>query len=90
MRKFLIGCFALLLLGLSAVAVGAPIDINTAEAPALAKAMKGVGTKKAEAIVVYRKKHGPFKSVDELAKVKGISKKTIEANREKISVGKNK
>ena len=90
MRKFIVACFSLLLLGLSAVAVGAPIDINTADAPALALAMKGVGTKKAEAIVIYRKKHGPFKSVDELAKVKGISKKTIESNRGKLSVGKNR
>ncbi len=90
MRKFLVGCFSLLLLGLSAVAWGAPVDINTADAPALAMVMKGVGAKKAEAIVAYRKAHGPYRSVDELAKVKGISTKTIAANREKLSVGKHK
>jgi len=88
MRKFIISFASLLLLALSSLAVAATVDINSADAPALASAIKGVGPKKAEAIVAYRKEHGPFKSVDDLAKVKGISKKTIDANRANLAVDK--
>jgi len=66
--------------------VYAAVDINLASEPELAAALKGVGVKKARAIVDYRKTHGAFKSVDELAGVKGISLKTIEKNRQNISV----
>lgn len=66
---------------------GAPVNVNTADAPAIADAMKGVGLKKAEAIVAYRKEHGAFKSLDQLAAVKGIGLKTVEANRAAITLG---
>ncbi|HEY0233315.1 MAG TPA: helix-hairpin-helix domain-containing protein, partial [Dokdonella sp.] len=59
----------------------AQVDINSADAKALAEAMSGVGLIKAEAIVAYREANGPFKRVEDLAKVKGIGAKTIEANR---------
>ena len=36
---------------------------------------------KAEAIVSYREKNGPFKSADDLAKVKGLGKKLIDQNK---------
>jgi competence protein ComEA len=65
-----------------------PVNVNTADAPAIAEAMKGVGLKKAEAIVAYRKEHGAFKSLDQLAGVKGIGLKTVEKNREAITLGK--
>lgn len=74
-------------LALSAVAQAAPIDVNTADAKALASAMSGVGLKRAQTIVDYRVKHGPFKSVDDLAKVKGVGKATIEKNRVNLQVG---
>ena len=66
---------------------GAPVNVNTADAPAIASAMQGVGLKKAEAIVAYRKEHGAFKSLDQLASVKGIGLKTVEKNREMLTVG---
>jgi len=66
---------------------GAPVNVNTADAPAIASAMQGVGLKKAEAIVAYRKEHGAFKSLDQLASVKGIGLKTVEKNRESITLG---
>jgi competence protein ComEA len=66
---------------------GAPVNVNTADAPAIAAAMQGVGLKKAEAIVAYRKEHGAFKSLDQLAAVKGIGLKTVEKNRESITLG---
>jgi len=61
------------------------ININTADAQALTK-LKGVGPKKAEAIVAWRKANGGFKSVDQFAEVKGIGTKTLEANRKSIRI----
>nr|MBA3493967.1 helix-hairpin-helix domain-containing protein [Gammaproteobacteria bacterium] len=46
----------------------------------------GIGPAKAEAIVAYREKHGPFKSVDDLVMVQGIGEKTVEMNRESLGV----
>jgi competence protein ComEA len=63
------------------VANAAPVDINTADAVTLDKSLKGIGPKTAQAIVDYRAKNGPFKSVDELTKVKGVGKATIDKNR---------
>ena len=82
---------SLLLTLLLAVAGGAlageQVDINTADAATLEKVLVGVGPSKAEAIVQYREEHGPFKSADELANVKGIGLKTVERNRDLIKVG---
>jgi competence protein ComEA len=64
-----------------------PVNINTADAATLAKAMDGVGQSKAQAIVDYRVKNGPFRSIDDLALVKGIGTRTIELNRTKLVVG---
>jgi len=44
------------------------LDLNTASAIHL-KAIKGIGPGRAEAIVRYRSKNGPFTSVDELSRV---------------------
>ena len=63
-----------------------PLDINKANAETIANAMKGVGQSKAAAIVEYRDKHGSFKSIDELSSIKGIGEKTVDLNREVISV----
>lgn len=63
------------------VFASAQVDINSADAKTLARSMNGVGLVKAEAIVAYRNANGPFDSVDDLAKVKGIGTKTIDANR---------
>lgn len=62
------------------------IDLNRASAAELAATLHGVGMKKAEAIVAYREQHGPFKSVDELVKVKGIGLATVERNRSRMIV----
>ena len=62
------------------------ININTADAEAIASALSGVGQKKAELIVKYRDQHGPFKSVDELARVKGIGNALLEKNRDRVTV----
>src|SRR6476646_10739662 len=64
-----------------------PVNINTADAGALAKALNGVGPAKAKAIVTYREKNGPFNSVDQLAMVDGITQKVIDKNRADIRLG---
>lgn len=64
-----------------------PVDINHADAKTLAAGLKGVGQSRAEAIVAYREEHGPYASVDDLEKVTGIGKKTVEANRSLMRVG---
>jgi competence protein ComEA len=58
-----------------------PVNINSADAQTLARELKGVGLKRAQAIVDYRVKNGPFKSPDELSLVKGIGKAAIDKNR---------
>jgi len=70
----------------SSFALADVVNINTANAQAISKNLKGIGLKKAQAIVEYRKKHGVFKTVDSLAKVKGIGFKTVEKNRKNISI----
>ena len=67
-----------------------PVNINTADATALAKALNGIGPAKAKAIVSYREKNGPFKSVDQLAMVEGITQKLIDKNRADIKLGAEK
>ncbi len=64
----------------------ASVNINTADAPTIAKELKGIGEKKAQAIVNYRKQHGPFKTVESLTEVKGIGLKTVEKNRSLIKL----
>ncbi|MDG2537270.1 helix-hairpin-helix domain-containing protein [Dyella jiangningensis] len=63
---------------------GTPVNVNKADAATLAKSLDGVGHSKAEAIVAWRDEHGPFKSVDDLAQVKGIGPATLERNRSAI------
>ena len=75
--------------GLTVVAIqvpAGPVNINTADAPTLARELKGIGLKRAQAIVDYRAKNGPFKSPDELGLVKGIGKQAIDRNRNEIRV----
>ena len=49
------------------------VNLNTASTKDLLK-IKGINASKARAIVAYRKKHGDFKSVEDLSKVKGFTK----------------
>ena len=61
-----------------------PVDINTADAETISAELQGVGLTKAQAIVEYRKAHGPFKSYEDLTLVKGIGARTVEINRANI------
>ena len=62
------------------------VNINTADKDTLMSAIKGVGEKRAEAIIAYRKQNGPFKSIEELVEVRGIGASTVEANMENLSI----
>lgn len=62
-----------------------PININTADAHTLTN-LKGIGAKKAEAIIAWRKANGGFKTIEQFADVKGIGSATLEANRKNLRV----
>ena len=63
--RMLVAVLVLLMAG--APYASEPVNINTADAAALSEAIKGEGLKKAQAIIAYRSKLGPFKSVNETA-----------------------
>jgi competence protein ComEA len=58
---------------------GHALDINTATEEEL-QTLKGIGEKRAEAIIVYRSNNGPFMSAEDLKKVPGIGSSIISAN----------
>ena len=77
-----------LVLGLLFALLGsalAAVNINTATREEL-DSLKGIGPSKAQAIIDYRKKNGPFKSVDDLQNVNGIGPKTLDDIRKDISI----
>jgi competence protein ComEA len=63
------------------------VNINTADAETIDRVLLNVGPAKAEAIVAHRKANGAFRSLEQLALVKGIGLKTVEKNRDRISLG---
>ena len=82
--KFVKKAFPLTLIPLWAIA--GPVNINTADAVTISEELKGIGLSKAEAIVEYREKHGPFQSAEDLSLVKGIGERTVEVNKSDIRV----
>ncbi len=72
---------------LSATVVAEVININKADASAF-QLLKGIGEAKAKTIVLYRKKHGNFKKIEDLSLVKGIGEKTINKNKKQLSLTK--
>lgn len=61
------------------------VNINTATKEQL-DGLKGIGPVKAQAIVDYRAKNGPFKTVDDLEKVNGIGPGTMKDIRGNLTV----
>ena len=86
MKKLLLLAVLAAFLSISTLASAEPVNINTADAVTLAANIKGIGLRKAEAIVAWRKEHGAFQRVEDLALVKGIGPKTVEKNRENLMV----
>ena len=62
------------------------VNINAADAATLAESLRGVGPNKAAAIVHYRETNGPFLTIDSLSDVQGIGARTVEMNRERITL----
>ncbi|ENH7110827.1 ComEA family DNA-binding protein [Vibrio fluvialis] len=60
------------------------VNINTAPAEELATLLKGIGLKKAQAIVDYREANGAFKSKEDLTQVKGIGPAIVAQNDKRI------
>lgn len=61
------------------------ININVASAEELSQ-LKKVGPKYAARIVEYRETNGPFKNIEEITNVQGIGDKTLEANKDLMTV----
>ncbi|MBN7798940.1 helix-hairpin-helix domain-containing protein [Parahaliea mediterranea] len=70
----------------AAQAAPSTVNINTADAETLAGTLSGIGLSRAEEIIRYREAYGPFKSIDELADVKGIGPATLDKNRAVITL----
>ena len=66
-----------------------PVNVNSADAATLAKELDGIGPSKAQAIVDYRQKNGPFRSAEDLLKVDGIGERVLEQNRANLRFDKS-
>src|ERR1043166_7857821 len=63
----------------------AAVNINTATKEELVT-LKGIGPTRAQEIIDHRTKNGPFKTVDDLEKVKGIGPGTMKQIKSQITV----
>ncbi len=81
-KKRLGGLLMSMLFAMQALAA---VDLNKAGQAEL-ESVKGIGPKKAKAIIEHREKNGPFKSVDDLSKVKGFGKASVSKVRANLSV----
>jgi len=63
------------------------IDLNKSNKEALTK-VKGIGLKKAERIIAYRKDNGLFNSIDELLNIKGFASNNFSRIKNQIKVTK--
>jgi len=61
------------------------VSLNLADESVLAS-LKGVGHKKALAIIAFREKNGNFTKIDELLKVKGIGKHVLAKNKHRLKI----
>lgn len=87
-KKFFLTVFVALLIvftGTYCSAAMEKININTASVEQLIQ-LERVGAKYAERIVAYREINGSFKTPEDIMNVKGIGKKTWEANKDRIVV----
>ena len=84
--KHILSCVLVAVSLSSASAWAEMVNINKASAAAIQQNLKGVGEKKAEAIVAYRTEHGDFKSLEDIKQVKGIGDGIFEKIKADISL----
>ena len=82
--RTLVTMLAFLMAG--AVFAAEPIDINIADAAALAQAIKGVGLKKGAGYRCVSNGARPFHVIDDLSRISGIGEKTVNDSKENITV----
>lgn len=80
----------LIFLTLPLALVAEPVNVNSADADTLARSLWGIGPAKARAIITHREENGPFATVDDLIRVRGIGPKTMERIRDDILLGNEK
>ncbi|MBU2925757.1 ComEA family DNA-binding protein [Colwellia sp. 1_MG-2023] len=97
MRALLCALFTTTLLFNSNLAIAAPtvtkevkaiqqvVHLNKSTLEEL-MTLKGIGQKKAQAILAYRKKMGDFKSINDLMNVKGIGEKVLKDNMDRLKI----
>ena len=81
--RLIVNVFVAMMLGMGTA--WAAVNINTATQSEL-ESVKGLGPSKAKAIIDYREKNGAFKSLDDLDKVKGFGKASIEKLKGELTV----
>lgn len=90
MRRYIVAIFVIFALicsfsSLAHAAATKKVNINSASVKELAT-LKKIGPKYSQKIVDYRNAMGPFDKPEDIMKVKGISDKIFEMNKERIVV----
>lgn len=80
--KRLLCALAALLISTAALAA---VNLNSATKDELV-ALPGIGPSKAQAIIDYRTQNGPFRSVDEVRKVRGIGEKLFQQIKPELTI----
>ena len=68
------------------VVIERSVNINLANTAEIASGLKGIGLKKAAAIIEWRNTNGQFTSLEQLLEVKGIGQKTLDMNKSFITI----
>jgi len=82
---FVVALFVMSVASIALASEEETININTAPVEQLIK-LKRIGPAYAERIIQYREANGPFTNSEDIMKVKGIGRKTYEANKDLITV----
>ena len=86
MMKFQSIILAVIFSVFSVSAFAETVNLNKANAATLQHYLKGIGNKKAQDIIEYRKQHSGFKSLEEIMEVKGVGTKTFEKIKKNLSL----
>jgi len=68
------------------LSIADPVNVNTADADAISRELKGVGLAKAQAIIEHRVAYGAYAAPEDLLNVKGIGPAVLTDNKGNILV----